>query len=138
MSDLFQIQLERLERQLRALAGQVTRVQAVQFSPAPCWTPAINVYRCPGRFVVCVELAGVHKQDISVQAEPRRLRISGHRSPPEPRAELREPLQVLAMEIDHGPFEREVTLPEEVDPEQASAEHRQGWLWIQLPLKSQP
>lgn len=138
MSDFIHTHLEQMERQLRALAGEFTRVQVVRFSATPCWTPAINVYRCADRFVVCVDLAGVNKQDLSMQAEARRLRISGQRLPPEPQTEPREPMQVLVMEIDYGRFERELRLPEEIDPERAAAEQRDGWLWIQLPLKTQP
>ena len=137
MSDFFQIHLERVERQLRALAGEFTRAHVLRFSAAPCWTPAINVYRCADRFVVCADLAGVQRQGLSVKAQERRVRISGHRLPPEPRTDLREPMQVLAMEIDDGRFERELRLPEEIDPERAAAEQRDGWLWIQLPLKPQ-
>ena len=137
MSDSFQIHLERVERQLRALAGEFTHAHGLRFSAAPCWTPAINVYRCADRFVICADLAGVHKQELSVKVEPRRVRISGHRLPPEPRTDLREPMQVLAMEIDYGRFERELQLPERIDPKRAAAEQRDGWLWIQLPLKPQ-
>ncbi|HEY9174279.1 MAG TPA: hypothetical protein VI136_18510, partial [Verrucomicrobiae bacterium] len=70
MSDFFQAPLEDLERRLRALAGELTRVQTVRFSAAPCWSPAINVYRCADRFIVCLDLAGVRPEDLSVQAEP--------------------------------------------------------------------
>jgi HSP20 family molecular chaperone IbpA len=44
-------------------------------------------------------------------------------------------VRLLAMEIDYGPFEREVALPAEVEVDQASAEQRNGLLWISLPLK---
>jgi HSP20 family protein len=138
MTDAFKTHLEHLEHQLRALAGEFTRVQTVRFSAAPCWSPAINVYRCADRFIVCVDLAGVERPCLSVQAEPRRLRISGHRSPPEPCLDPPQPVQVLAMEIDYGRFEREVRLPEAIDSEGATAELRGGWLWIQLPLEARP
>jgi HSP20 family molecular chaperone IbpA len=42
------------------------------------------------------------------------------------------------MEIDAGAFERDLRLPEEIDPERTTAEQRDGWLWIQLPLKTTP
>ncbi len=45
-----------------------------------------------------------------------------------------EPRQVLAMEIDEGPFSRELVLPSEVDPRAVRAEQRNGILWIWLPL----
>jgi HSP20 family protein len=138
MSDFFQAPLEDLERRLRALAGELTRVQTVRFSAAPCWSPAINEYRCADRFIVCLDLAGVRPEDLSVQAEPRRLRIRGQRPPPGPRLDAPQPVQVLAMEIDYGHFERELRLPETINPDRASAEQREGWLWIHLPLEGRP
>ena len=44
-------------------------------------------------------------------------------------------LQMLALEIDYGRFEREIELPIEVDVEQAEAEQTNGLLWIYLPSK---
>ncbi len=120
------------------IATELTRVQNLRPGGPPCWAPAVNVYRRADRFIVCVDLAGVSAGELSVQAEPRRLRICGHRAPPEPRDPGPEPLQVLAMEIDHGRFEREILLPQDIDPERTTAEQREGWLWIQLPVKPQP
>lgn len=134
MSDFVQWQLEQVERRLRVLVGEFARLQATSFRATPCWAPPINVYRCPDRLVVCMDLAGVPPQELSVQAEPRRLRIRGHRSPPQP-ARGPDPVQVLALEIDSGPFERDLHLPVEIDPDRTTAEQRDGWLWIQLPLK---
>jgi HSP20 family molecular chaperone IbpA len=136
MSDYLRIHLEQLERRLRALAAEVTRVQVTPFRAEPCWTPAINVYRCTDRFVVCVDLAGVSASDLSVQAEPHRLRFSGQRAWPVPPPPACGPMQVLVMEVDCGRFQRELALPEPIDPDRATAEQRVGWLWIHLPLKS--
>jgi len=41
------------------------------------------------------------------------------------------------MEIDYGPFEREIDLPVEVEIDKAYAEQRNGLLWIALPLRKQ-
>ena len=138
VSDFVKLHFERLEPRLRAVVAEITRVQVVRFGGAPCWAPALNVYRYPDRFVVCADLAGIGEQAVSVQAEPRRLRLAGCRPPPEPRVQGQGPAQVFAMEIDHGRFERELSLPEEIDPNRASAERRDGWLWIQLPLSNAP
>jgi len=58
------------------------------------------------------------------------------RDVPEPTHEEGRAVQLLAMEIDYGPFEREVRLPAFVDIEKVHAEQRNGLLWISLPLKS--
>jgi HSP20 family protein len=99
------------------------------------WTPAINVFGCAKQIVVCVELAGVEKESIHVEAEPRRLLIRGYRNAPEPEDCEGPLMQVLALEIDHGVFEREIALPVAVDPEAIRAEHRNGLLWIHLPFR---
>jgi len=44
-------------------------------------------------------------------------------------------MQMIAMEIDYGPFERGVRLPGEVDVTKVRAEQKNGLLWIHLPLK---
>ena len=59
------------------------------------------------------------------------------RQPPEPACDQPQTVQVLAMEIDYGPFERMLELPAEVDPERVNAEHREGLLWVYLPLRQQ-
>ena len=138
MSDSAKLKFERLEPRLRAVVAEITRVQIVRFGAAPCWTPALNVYRYVDRYVVCVDLAGISQQAISVQAEPRRLRLAGYRPPPEPHLEGQGPVRVFTMEIDYGQFERELSLPDEIDPTRASAEKRDGWLWVQLPLNNVP
>jgi HSP20 family protein len=44
-------------------------------------------------------------------------------------------MQMIAMEIDYGPFEREVRLPDEVDVNKVHADQKNGLLWIHLPLR---
>jgi HSP20 family protein len=136
MSDFAKIRFERLEPQLRAVVAELTRVHLIHFSTAPCWTPVLNVYRYHDRFVVCVDMAGVSEEAISVKAEPQRLRLTGYRPPPELPPEPRGAMQVFLMEIDYGQFERELSLPDEIDPARATAEKHDGWLWIQLPLRT--
>ncbi|HJT45838.1 MAG TPA: Hsp20/alpha crystallin family protein, partial [Chthoniobacterales bacterium] len=59
----------------------------------------------------------------------------GERELPEPSHDEGRAIRLLAMEIDYGPFEREVSLPVEVEINQASAEQRNGLLWISMPIK---
>lgn len=103
-------------------------------SPAGPWRPALNAYRCEDCIVVCLDLAGVDKNRIDVQIEPGRLVISGVRQTPEPGCDDPSPRQILAMEIDHGPFVRDLRLPAGVVGDEVTAEHRNGLLWIKLPL----
>src|SRR5205085_6900304 len=95
------------------------------------WQPSINAFRCAAAVRICVDLAGVDKSLIDLTVEQRRLIIRGARETPEP---TEQTTQILALEIDYGPFEREVHLPAEVDAEHARAEQKNGFLWIHLPL----
>jgi HSP20 family protein len=125
-------------RWLRGTLGNVTyQVTGVQFwqTPAHKWQPAINAFRCESAVRICVDLAGVEKSSIELTIESQRIVLRGSRQPPEPEEGKGRALQMLALEIDYGPFEREVELSVEVDVEGAHAEHENGLLWIYLPLK---
>lgn len=110
------------------------RVTSIQFwrGAGHIWQPQINAFRCAAAIRVCVDLAGVDKSLIDLTVEPRRVLIRGEREAPEP---TEHTTQILALEIDYGPFEREVQLPVEVDAEHTRAEQKDGFLWIYLPVK---
>jgi HSP20 family protein len=120
-------------RWLQGALGDVT-VRSIQLWRATphTWQPAINAFRCETAVSICVDLAGIDKSLIDLQVEPRRVTVRGSRDAPEPTDQA---VQLLALEIDYGPFERQVELPAEVDVEQARAEQENGLLWIYLPLK---
>ena len=111
------------------------RTASFQFAP-PTWQPAINAYRCEKGIRICVDLAGVDREAIDLRVEPYRVVIRGHREVPEPKDQEGHPVEMLAMEIDYGPFERSVDLFDEVDVEKAYAEQKDGLLWIHLPFPS--
>jgi HSP20 family protein len=133
MPDKTHLRLSELHGRLGDLIYQFTKVH---FSHPPGkWAPPINACRCEKGFAICVDLAGVVKEKIDVHVEPRRLVLQGHREVPEPRGKGEEPMQILAMEIDSGPFSREIELPLEVDPDAVRAEYKDGLLWIYLPFR---
>ena len=134
MDPIKNIKLRWLHGALHDLTSELSRLQFSRFA-AHAWEPAINAYRCEESIRVCVDLAGVDRALIDLIVEPRRLVIRGTRELPEPTGDEGCALQLLAMEIDYGPFIREVPLPADVEIEQAYAEQRNGLLWISLPLK---
>jgi HSP20 family protein len=105
-----------------------------QFAP-PTWQPAINAYRCEHGIRICVDLAGVDRKAIDLRVEPYSVVIRGNREVPGPK-DSEGPVEMLAMEIDYGPFERNVELFDEVDIEKVHAEQTNGLLWIHLPFAS--
>lgn len=127
-----------LARRLDRAVEQLVQRHVSHFSPTETWVPAINAYRLSDRIEVCVDLAGVEKESIDIQARPGQLCIRGLRQPPQPPHGPEEPIQILAMEIDHGPFERVVRLPRGIDVRGVTATTTDGLLWIRLPLKARP
>ena len=128
--------LDEIQRDLGEIAVQLTHAQFFQVSIVKGWQPHLNAFRCRDQFIICVELAGVDKNALEVRAESRRLIIRGTRALPEPSCDEPPAMHVLAIEIDHGLFERVLDLPADVEPGKVTAEHRNGLLWIKLPLRT--
>src|SRR5438046_9186360 len=113
--------------QLRWLQGTLAdvTVRSIQFWRATphTWRPAINAFRCETAVSICVDLAGIDKSLIDLRVEPRRITVRGSREAPEPTDHA---VQMLALEIDYGPFDREVELQAQGHVNQARAEQESG------------
>ena len=83
----------------------------------------------PHALTVVAELPGVDPQSLRLVAGERLLVIAGERK--RPQAPGRNYQQV---EIEYGPFERQVRLAEDVDPERAQAHFVNGMLTVALPI----
>lgn len=132
-------QFGNMVRQMNKLMDQVQK-NFFTFCPGETWTPAVNLYENESGYLVCVDLSGVEKEKIDVTIVDGRLKLKGQRSVPvNPDGSAPDPSQrikIHLMEIDHGPFCREVDLPEDVLHEKIAANYRNGMLWIELPRKS--
>ncbi len=136
MDPIKSIKLRWLQGALHDITYELSRSQFSRFAPQ-AWQPAINAYRCDTCIRICIDLAGVDRSEIDLTVEPRRLVIRGTRELPEPTGEEGCAQQLLAMEIDYGPFEREITFPVDVEIDEAHAEQRNGLLWISLPVRKE-
>ena len=135
MSDKPNLRLKQLHGRLGDLVYQFTKVHFSHSPATQMWAPAVNAYRCEQGFAICVDLAGVPKDSIHVEAEKRKVTIHGRRETPEPKDRGQEAVQIISMEIDSGTFAREISLPADVDPECVRAEYKDGLLWIYLPFR---
>ena len=97
--------------------------------------PNVDSYHTdePHELTVVVELAGVDPASVSVVVGERVLLISGERVRPKVAGRVYQ-----QAEIEYGPFQRQVRLPEDVDPEAAHAEYERGILKISLPVAAAP
>jgi HSP20 family protein len=98
------------------------------------YRPQVDVYRSdePATITILVELPGVDPGDVQVIASARALLIAGERRRP------RDCGHYQQMEIDYGPFQRQITLAEDVDPDEAGATYERGILTIRLPIAPAP
>jgi HSP20 family protein len=135
MQDIRSIRLRQLHGHLNQVVYEYTKVQFSQATAPEAWQPAVDAYRCRHAIAICIDLAGVEKSEIDLRVEPRRLIVRGRRTPPNPKEHGHEAVQVLVMEIDYGAFHREISFQTEVDPTRVTAEQRNGFLWVQLPLR---
>ena len=93
--------------------------------------PNVDCYSTadPPALTIVVDLAGVDTDGIRVHATPDVLHVRGERR--RPRVESAVYHQI---EVEYGPFEREIRLPAPVDVRRASASLTDGLLTITLPL----
>lgn len=98
------------------------------------YRPQVDVYRTetPPLLTVMVELPGVDPDDVRVVASAQALLVAGERRRPKDCGHYQQ------MEVEYGPFQRQVTLAEDVDPEGATATYDRGMLTIQLPIAPKP
>jgi len=70
------------------------------------------------------------REEIEIECRNgRMILISGKRGQPRPEG-VDGPLSVHAMEIEEGPFRREIDLPEDIDVDGIEAIYNEGYLWI--------
>jgi|SRR5439155_5665915 len=95
--------------------------------------PHVDCFRTESALTVVVELPGIDPNDVDLFVADGTLYLAGNRVRP------REPGQVYQqMELDYGPFRRQVALGADVDVEHARATYERGILTIVLPLAQRP
>jgi HSP20 family protein len=97
------------------------------------WIPVADVLETPEAYVVELELPGLGKDDVVVQAQGDELVVRGERRS----CSSARPDAFHRMERRQGPFARGFRFPEEVDPDRISAEFADGLLRLSVP-KARP
>ena len=100
----------------------------LQSLPEEKWQPYTDVYETEDSFVIKLELAGVKKEDLSVNLWQNRLTIRGVRrdSPPNEKRIYHQ------VEINYNEFERVVILPETMKEDAIKAQFNDGFLVITI------
>ena len=123
--------IEHLHDELEQLFDDLWRLPRFG-RPRRAFRPHVDVFRTdePAELTVVVDLAGVDPDDVHVVAVESTLVVAGVR----PRRKPESPRSYYHLEIEHGPFERRIALPEDVDAEHASAAYERGLLTIVIPV----
>ncbi len=89
--------------------------------------PLVDIEETDSSFIICAELAGVPKEDVSIEIEKNVLTISGKRESED------EDRIFHIKETGRGAFSRSFKLPESVDLNGITAEQSNGILKLKLP-----
>jgi HSP20 family protein len=93
------------------------------------WNPAVDLYEKEDSFVIKAELAGVDKDNISIDLKDGVLTLSGERSND---SEAEED-DYYRRERTYGKFRRAFSLPADVDADKIKADFKDGVLKITVP-----
>ena len=95
--------------------------------------PRVDVAEDEKHVTLSAELPGVNEKDIDVSLVGNQLTIKGEkRSEHEDKKDI-EGHVVHRVERSYGSFQRSITVPYEIDPDQVSAQFKDGVLKITLP-----
>lgn len=94
--------------------------------------PPINVFQQGDDIVVIIELAGIDKNDLEIQAKNNTLRISGKKAISYPKD-----VSLHRRERSTGEFDRTLSIPVRIDADAIKAEYRDGVLALHLPRSEQ-
>jgi HSP20 family protein len=90
--------------------------------------PPINVFQQGEDILAIIELPGIDKDDLQIQAKENTIRISGRKA-----VDFPEGVSVHRRERIWGEFDRTLSLPVQLDPDGIKAEYRDGVLALFLP-----
>ena len=88
--------------------------------------PPINVFQQGDDLLAIIELPGVEKGELQIQAKENTIRISGKKAANYPEGSVHRRERVF------GEFDRTLSLPIQLDPERIKAEYRDGVLALLL------
>jgi HSP20 family protein len=98
---------------------------------APGWTPLVDVYETDDHFGILAEVPGVSRESIQIEFRNGRLVLEGERAFEGVSCE-----QYHRIERGHGRFSRAFSLPDAIDPENISADLKDGVLTVKVPKAS--
>ena len=90
--------------------------------------PPMNIFQKGDDFVAVVELPGVNKDDLQIEAKENTIRIFGNKA-----ITYEKDASVHRRERLSGVFNRTISIPVEINPDGIRAEYRDGILALHIP-----
>ena len=108
------------------------RILKLEITPhSHAWHPPTDLFENENGFVVRVEIAGMIENDFSIHYDNNMLFVMGNRHIFDTNCAYHR------MEIAYGEFSTRITLPDDANINQATAEYENGFLTIYIP-RSKP
>ncbi len=120
---------DRLEDQMQRLLGSMPAWEAT--SEPFLWAPRVDFSDENGSFALTAELPGVEPNEVDIEVEGNVITIKGEKKL---RREHKDD-RVQVAERRYGAFERSFTLPSSANPEEITADFRQGILTVHIPKR---
>jgi HSP20 family protein len=132
------LHVQRKRRDIDRLQGEIQELfadlwQVPRFSGLRSgFRPQVDSYRTsdPPQLTVLIEVPGVDAESIDLTIADGALTVSGERA--RPRC---EGLVYQQMELEYGPFRRQVQLPDGIDVGAARATYDRGVLKVVIPMR---
>jgi HSP20 family protein len=90
--------------------------------------PPVNIFQQDDDFVAVLEVPGVGKDNLAIEAKENTIRISGRKA-----IDYGEDTSVHRRERLSGVFDRTIALPIDINPESVRAEYHDGVLALFIP-----
>jgi HSP20 family protein len=124
--------IDQLQREIQELFSDLWQVPRFSGLRAG-FRPHVDCFRTEQALTVLVELPGIDPEKIDLFVAEGTLYLAGNRVRPRLEGQVYQ-----QMELDYGPFRRQVALGADVDVSRARATYGQGILKIVLPLAQRP
>ena len=90
--------------------------------------PPINIFQRGEDFVAIIELPGIDKNDLEIEAKENTIRVRGKKT-----IAYGEQASVHRRERISGVFDRTLSVPIQIEPDRIKAEYRDGILALFIP-----
>jgi len=98
-------------------------------SAAQRWAPPMDLVEAEDHYLLKADLPGVSQEDVAIEVENGVLTVSGERKAEHERSER----GFYRIERAFGRFQRQLTMPEGIDPGAVTADFDKGVLSVRIP-----